>query len=295
MKKGVRISLVPMLFISQLFLCTVVQAQVDYFAPDKVYEFAEHLYKEKDYLRAAGEFERYLLLAGMPEVDDSTLYRIGMCYLLGNSPERAVTYFLSVADKFPLSIYRDRASYQIANSYFRMGEFDQSIEHINKNPPQSSESCGRLRDLLVLNYLYLKDWEKAHGVFSSFTKDNSDCSGSADSALRRLTFEGTRLPYKSKVVAGLMSSLVPGSGKMYAHRFTDGLYSLITIGLAGWQAYEGFSEEGTRSARGWIYGTLGTVFYAGNVYGSVVAVKIHNRRIEDNFLIKLDICLMSDD
>ena len=292
MKRGKRVLPALLLFISQLFLCRIDQAQVEYFAPDKVHQFAEYLYQERDYLRAAGEFQRYLLLVRTSAGSDSVLFRIGMCYRLGQHPRRAVDYFQKIAEENPQSNLKDQASYQIARSYFEMGQYGQSIQQIDKNCPQLPECGGRLGNLLVVDYLYLKKWREAHDISSSMVKGGHAPSDSLASVLNRLTLEGTQLPYKSKVAAGVMSSLVPGSGKMYAHRIADGLYSMIIIGLVGWQAYDGFSKEGTRSARGWIYGTMGTVFYMGNIYGSVVAVKIHNQRVEDDFLSKIDISLM---
>ena len=292
MKRGKIVLHAPLVLISQLLLCSISQAQVDYFAPGSVSQFAEYLYQEGDYVRAAGEFQRYLLLAGMSAGSDSVLFRIGMCYRLGRHPRRAITYFHRIVEENPQSNLKDQASYQIAYSYFEMGQYHQSLLQINKNCPQLSGCGGRLGNLLVVNYLHLKEWREAHDISSSIVKGHHGPSDSLATVLNRLTLEGTQLPYKSKVAAGVMSSLVPGSGKMYAHRFNDGLYSLVTIGLTGWQAYDGFSKEGTCSARGWIYGTLSTVFYLGNIYGSIVAVKIHNQRLEDDFLNRVNINMM---
>ncbi len=289
MKRGKRALPAFLILISQLFLCGVNQGQVDYFSPEKVYEFAEYLYQDGDYLRAAGEFQRFLLLAGTTAGSDSTLFRIGMCYRLGQRPRRAIDYFQRIGEEDPQSNLKDHASYQIAYSYFQMGQHHQSIQQINKSCPQLAGCGGKLGNLLVVNYLHLKRWKEAHDISSSMMKSDGSSSDSLATALNRLTLEGTRLPYKSQALAGMMSSLVPGSGKMYAHRFKDGLYSMIVIGLTGWQAYDGFSKDGRRSARGWIYGTLSGVFYLGNIYGSVVAVKIYNQRMEDDFLNRINV------
>ena len=289
MKKGKRVLPTLLLLISQLLLCRINQAQVDYFAPSSVYEFAEYLYQEGDYLRAAGEFQRYLLLAGTSEGNDSTLFKIGMCYRLGKHPQKAITYFQRIIDENPQNSYRDQASHQIAYSYFETGQYNQSMHYIDEHYAQSSEYRGKLRNLLVVNHLYLKEWGKAHYISSSFQNSKHNPFDSSTTVLNRLALEGTQLPYKSPVKAGVMSSLVPGSGKMYAHRFNDGLYSLITIGLTGWQAYEGFRKDGKRSTKGWIYGTLCGGFYLGNVYGSIVAVRIYNERLESSLLKKVGV------
>ena len=55
------------------------------------------------------------------------------------------------------------------------------------------------------------------------------------------------------------------------------------------RAYDGYSDKGTRSVKGWIYGTIGTIFYLGNIYGSVVAVRIQNERLENDLLKRIEI------
>jgi TM2 domain-containing membrane protein YozV len=81
------------------------------------------------------------------------------------------------------------------------------------------------------------------------------------------------------LAAGFLSAIIPGLGKIYAQRTVDGLYSLLTIGLAGWQAYDGFHKDGLSSFKGWAFGVLGSILYIGNIYGSAVSVQIHNVRI----------------
>ena len=63
------------------------------------------------------------------------------------------------------------------------------------------------------------------------------------------------------------------------------------LGVLGWGAYDGFSENGVSSRKGWTLGTIGGIFYLGNIYGSVVAAQRHNQRTEAAFLatIPLDI------
>lgn len=273
--------------ISPLFWHTVSQAQGDYFAAPHVYEFAEYLYREGDYLRAAGEYQRYLLLAVNSIPNDSTLFKIGECYRLGKQPERAIAYFQRIIEKNPQGRHRDGAAYQIAYSYFEVGQYHSSIRYIEGYLSPSSRYLGKLHNLLGINYLYLKEWEKAHRIFASHLVHSSTSSDSLTVVLNRLAREGTQLPHKSEIVAALMSASVPGSGKMYAHRFHDGLYSLFTVGLTGWQANDGFNKDGARSVKGWVYGTLGTILYLGNIYGSMLAVKIHNEEIEESFLDKV--------
>jgi len=99
--------------------------------------------------------------------------------------------------------------------------------------------------------------------------------------------KGLYLERKSELLAGLSSAVIPGAGKAYCGHSTDALFSFIMVGLMGWQAYENFREDGIGSVRGWIYGTIGGVFYLGNIYGSIAAAKIYNEQQENKLLDKL--------
>ena len=62
---------------------------------------------------------------------------------------------------------------------------------------------------------------------------------------------GARLSTRSPFLAGTLSAFVPGAGRLYTGRLGDALASLFTVGLTGWQAYDGFRRDGISSAKGW--------------------------------------------
>ncbi|MFC1475676.1 tol-pal system YbgF family protein [Candidatus Zixiibacteriota bacterium] len=260
------------------------RAQVDYYAPDNVRSFAEYLLAEGDYLRAAGEFERYYVMVQNRAKGDSILYQIARCYTLAGRPNKALTYYQTIIDRYPGGGFIDQAVLGAGWSYFQRGAYRRSLQTVADYPVQQKESRVPITHLMALDYLHLKQWTPALDILTP-RNTSADTLGSSLAALAR---RGLELPYKSRIVAGMLSAVVPGSGRMYAGRFTDGLYSLLVVGTTGWQAYEGFHDDGVRSTRGWIYGAVCGFFYLGNVYGSVVAVKIHNDRLELNLLRDAD-------
>ncbi|MEJ2567876.1 MAG: hypothetical protein P8Z50_03225 [candidate division WOR-3 bacterium] len=62
----------------------------------------------------------------------------------------------------------------------------------------------------------------------------------------------------------------------------------MTVGITGWQAYEGFKADGVHSVKGWIFGVVGGIFYLGNIYGSVVAADIYNEEQEVFFRLSVN-------
>lgn len=78
---------------------------------------------------------------------------------------------------------------------------------------------------------------------------------------------------KSPALAGILSAIIPGSGKMYAKKYGGGLSALLTTGIFGLLTYENYKKAGISNFKTLIFGSLFSVFYIGNIYGSVYAVK----------------------
>lgn len=273
---------------------SVSRCQINYYSPENIYRFAEHLYQNGDYLRAAGEYQRFLYSFDTPIDSDSILYKIGLCYQKAPKPEMALNYYQKIMNLPGKNKFSDKAHYQIALTYFEAGEYRASNQYIADNLSKLSSELAQLKmnQLLGVNYLFQKQWQTASKHFSSLIQNQPESSvDPITMKLNDYARQGTNLPHKSKFLAGILSAIVPGTGKMYAGRFSDGFYSLILVGITGWQAYEGFHKNGLRSVKGWIYGPMATIFYAGNIYGSVVAVKLINERTENNFIQKINIDL----
>ncbi len=278
--------------------CTVLQAQddkVDYFAPENVYRFAMHLYEEGDYLRAVGELQRYFYISDLrPTEADSILYRIGLSYRRAGRIPKGIEYFHKIIDEYPRGAYVDRSSYQIALSYYVSDSYGESVRFLKGRLPYvaQDEIKLRMRRLVGVNYVKQREWNKA----LRFLED-LDSGTRKDLAITQLTEfarKGQQLPRKSEFLAGLFSSIIPGSGKMYTNRPRDGLFSLLMVGLTAWQAHEGFRKDGNRSVKGWFLGTASAVFYLGNIYGSVVAARMFNEQQEEKLLERVEITINVD-
>ncbi|MFT7030049.1 MAG: hypothetical protein ACJA2C_001444 [Marinoscillum sp.] len=87
---------------------------------------------------------------------------------------------------------------------------------------------------------------------------------------------------KSPVIAGLMSAVIPGSGKMYNGQFGQGIMTLVTASIFGLQAYEGYRKDGINSTPFIAFGSLFTLFHISNIYGSVVAVRLGETNFNNN-------------
>jgi TM2 domain-containing membrane protein YozV len=87
--------------------------------------------------------------------------------------------------------------------------------------------------------------------------------------------------HKSPLVAGLLSAVIPGSGKIYAGKTGQGLITFIQNLALGLQAYEAYRRDGWKSPRFLLYGGLFTFFYVGNIWGSTLTVHIRKQEFKD--------------
>ena len=87
--------------------------------------------------------------------------------------------------------------------------------------------------------------------------------------------------YKSPFLAGVMSAIIPGSGKIYAGKVGQGIATIMATTIMGIQTYESHRKDGANSPRFIIYASLLSSFYIANVWGSVISVNVRKREFDD--------------
>ena len=90
-----------------------------------------------------------------------------------------------------------------------------------------------------------------------------------------------KINHKSGLLAGCMSAVIPGLGKIYAGKTKQGLSSFLPVTLMGVQAYEAYRVSGIKSVRFILSAGLFSVFYFGNIWGSVLSVSVRREEIND--------------
>lgn len=238
----------------------------DYFSSPNILKFADYLYKQGDYRRAAGEYLRYLSTDG-----DRRLYawkRAVISFEKSGEFYQGIKICLEAEKEFPQEAFFpvERAGLLIkSEKYDKVGEI---LEE--RDWPQNVKN--KLKQAKFIALIMSGKWEEAE-EFSSILPP-----ASYSTFLKQQMYKRKKLGWKSPTKAAIFSAIIPGAGKFYAGRWKDGLYSMLVIGLSGWQAYSGF-KSGAKT-KGYIFTGLTAFFYAGNVYGSAVAAKIYNLQMD---------------
>jgi hypothetical protein len=100
---------------------------------------------------------------------------------------------------------------------------------------------------------------------------------------------------KSMVLAGTMSAIIPGTGKMYAGKFGEGLTALFAVSILSAITAENYYRSGPTNYKTLLFGGLLTTFYVGNIFGSIASVKLYRQEFykknENEILFSLHINL----
>lgn len=256
------------------------EQSTEYFKPANIRRFADYLFGEEQYIKAAGEYGRYLFMEdSFPQNADSIFFRIALCYRLDKNYKNSINYFRKIADEYPESPLLEDSYLEIGTCYSLQDSFELSNKILESFFLEKPTEKSRAGELIALNHMQTKEWDKAREFLNSPVSNKKQ--------LFSLLEKGENLPKKNKFASGLFSAVIPGSGKFYCNRPADGFHSFATVSLTCWQAYEGFKEDGIHSVKGWIFGVFGGLFYLGNIYGSVVAADIYNE--EQEIMFKLSV------
>jgi hypothetical protein len=82
---------------------------------------------------------------------------------------------------------------------------------------------------------------------------------------------------KSPVVAAILSTIIPGAGKLYTGKPHEALTSFMPVAFNVVQAGEGYVHKKFKSPHLYVFGSIGCVFYFSGIYGSAGSARRQNR------------------
>lgn len=240
-------------------------------------DFVKHLEKIEAYNECALFLKRYEELYGAS--DTTYLYQGRMAYF-SNNYRASVSYLSQMSDEN--SSYWDQAQFFLGWQSARLGDLDvakKSFLNVHSTDPD----IEKLKTVELAGIALLEQDLEAYQMLSD---DLSETGFDYKKNIEAFDFVYNRIKdkkRKSPFLAGLFSAVVPGAGKFYQGKVGQGTMALAVSAIMGSQAYEGYRKDGTNSARFIIFGSLFSVFYVANIWGSVVAVRVENLHfIEEN-------------
>ncbi|MCZ6473385.1 MAG: hypothetical protein O6934_08080 [SAR324 cluster bacterium] len=206
----------------------------------KLWGYAEKLYRGGEYFRAISEYRRMLhFFPGGERVAEGNL-RIGLALLRGGETAQAIRHFDALEAGPRLSGVLDGIRFLRGLGYL-------DLERERPYPLREASIASALADLRKIS----PAWPGRKNV---------------DGFLKAL-HEAPALPEKSPALAGTLSAIVPGSGSFYVGRHGEGALTLFVTALLIAGAVESFEED--KDGLGVVLGSLGIAFYGGGILAAV--------------------------
>jgi TM2 domain-containing membrane protein YozV len=255
------------LFLYTSFIISQENNPASFNTPENIIRFADYLFCTGDYFRASLEYDRVAAVVN----NDSIKFKAALGYSLSGNYSAARIGFRTINQNN--QIYSSALLEQF-KIYLLTNEIQEISNEYNQLPPE-------LRQPPMLKMLYscmlLNDKIPDRINYSDAFKEDKEML---------LIYERSADPEsRSPVLAGVLSAVIPGAGKIYTGRYLDGVLAFISTGLLAFIAYDNF--EAGHDTRAWIFTGLASLFYAGNIYGSASSASEFNRNV--NAAIKDDL------
>lgn len=275
--------------LAALFLFVASGSQAQEF--QQQIRFAHHLFQLKQYEEASTFLRGILDTTTTPDKLDSVYYYIGEAnYHMKNIP-LSTEFFGRVSGNSPFFGQSQLLlGFQLAYS----GKYDKSESiFINLTTTDSMLADTRQVELAGL-YLLDRNYQGFERISQNFQGRYFQLRPS-EIAFQSHYQDLQAFKPKSPFLAGALSAIVPGAGKIYAGKTGQGIGSMLLTGLFALQTWESYKKDGPGSARTIIFGSMLGISYVSNIYGSVFSVKIRkeefNEEINNAILIDMHVPL----
>lgn len=233
---------------------------------ENIIKFADHLFCEKDYLRAAEEYLR----VDKTLINETNNFKTALsCSNIGDY-SLAGKLFSAIKESSP---FYYSSKLELMKMLFLEEKYSELDEFSKINDLQNSKlyliSFFKNNEKIIQPNNFLEAFDETEKV-----------------EVMNLYQLKINAPNRNPFFASILSAIIPGAGKIYTGEISDGIFSFITTGLFAFLSYDNFKAD--HKFRAWLFGGLAAGFYAGNVYGSYASAQIYNAHVKYEFNLALD-------
>ncbi len=254
------------------------QAQTNGYSLEQEKQFISYLIGTKQYREALFLIKRYTDTSTNSSLNDTLFFLKSKIYynrqLLLESNESINLVSTNFIHYNALKVLE---SYQWAH----LGEIEKSSKLLESLSPETNLG----KELINFEKASINLLSHNMEAYANYKK-NQDTSfyqlTEAQFKLHKFATQMEGFNNKSPLMAGVMSAILPGSGKMYVGKIGEGVSTLLGMAILGAITYENYRKEGISNYKTITFGSLFAVFYAGNIFGSVYSVKVYREEFNKN-------------
>lgn len=237
--------------------------------------YIKHLLAVKEYRNAGYVTLKTLVHATAPGNTDTLNHLAGLAFYGKGAYDSASIFFDKVRGEVPLkeiaSVYRGLC---LAES----GKL-QSGKAVLQTPVYSTDSLRQLGLLELAGIALLSDNRPGFDSLEKVMRTDTLFANEKNSLITQSVLL-RKHKKRSVLLGGVLSAVVPGLGKVYAGNKGQGLSAFLTCATFGAIAAENIARSGFKSPQSVIFSSLFGFFYLGNIYGSMLSVKLEKQHFE---------------
>ena len=258
--------------------------------------YAEQLFDARTYNPSILEYKRFLFYQPHTDMADFARYRIAQAHYYQGNREYSRRLFEELMETYPESPLYHNAQLMLGKTHLDDGEYAtaRSVFFLILQAKGDVRLQVQAQYLRGWCYVHDRNWFKAITEFRNIHQlraGNSD-TGTLDARLEQsaakladTTLANTPLPLKSPRLAQFMSTVIPGSGQIYAGKTRNGLISLGINTAFFYLLGDSVVDKRYVDAAGIFL--VGSRFYWGNRQNAKKWAMEHNRDLEMDLIEQL--------
>jgi tetratricopeptide (TPR) repeat protein len=233
---------------------------------EQQFGYAETLFNNQQYLRAAEEYQRFAFFFKDHPKNRTARFRAGESFLLAGKPTLAVKVLQTLVSGNQSDAVSMETFFLLAECHLQLNLPTQAVVQLNNVIALSDDPAMDDRAYYRIGWIHIQtaDWPGAMKAFHRMSATGRR-QYDLDRLGNALSGAGDR-PTKSPLLAGTLS-IIPGGGQLYCHRYEDALIALALNTGFFWAASDAFDNE--QYGLGGLLSFVGLGFYLGNIYGAV--------------------------
>lgn len=260
-----------------LFSSAPLNAQ-NHFPFNEQFKFSDYLIKNKMWDDGKTFVHAYLLDSSftIPQ-KDSAYFIAGKIYFRSENFDTAFFYYNKISNDFTS---HDEAAMLASFSLAENHNYGESEKLFSSLTPSQKFGSEFLNFELFGAGLLNRDTSSLSSLAKTFSYADKNFS-EEETELLKIKCDIDNIKRRSGFLAGCMSAVIPGLGKIYSGKTRQGLSSFLPVTLLGAQVFEAYKRSGVKSIRFILSAGLFSVFYIGNIWGSVLSVSVSRNEIND--------------
>jgi hypothetical protein len=263
----------------KLFILLCCIAPFSAWAQDlhKEKQFIEFLVRTRGYEKAIYAIDHLDMSSASPGFRDSMMFYKSISHFSLQQLEASIEGFAGIHS--PTLFYPSRFLGAYGQTYQK--QYDRALLELSKTKVEDT-LINALKSFQEAGiHLLRRDTAAYRSVSAGFQYKHFALSNE-ERALDNIYMDMASHNQKSYLMAGIMSAVLPGSGKIYAGKLGEGLYALISSAVLAAITYENYTKAGPTHIKTLFFGGLFATFYIGNIYGSVASVKQYRTEFNES-------------